>query len=835
MRSLSIPLTRCSRLFTRRFLSSERDDGHISLGFPTLCIWGANTGVGKTLVSAGLAAAVTRAEGSLLYLKPLQTGFPTDSDARTVAAACGGATAVGPHAARLLPPGAPPHSAPASSASRLAKTLYAWAPAVGPHAAAAAEAADAALTPPAPPADPEVLAAVATELAAFEERGLFLRGDCMALVESAGGVASPSPAGGAQCDLLAPLRAPALLVGDGRLGGISVTYAAYELLRGRGHAVPFLLLAEEQAGNADALARLIGPGETQILALPPLPAPAPARDAAAEGGRAEAAAVPAYLEPPCADAGLADWLSRTALVFDRLRVDVAEEHARRVRRLQSLEETARRRVWWPFHQHARADSPVAVFDARAGERLLTLGPAECTPSLVPLYDACASWWTQGLNAAGQVAVGRAAAAAAARYGHVIFSGTVHEPALQLAEAMLDSVGQGWASRAFFSDDGSTAVEVALKMAFRKFLADRGATDWEVDDGPELGVLGLQGAYHGDTLGAMDCVAPSPFNGRRQTPWYAGRGLFLDPPTLALRGGAWVGAGLPAPLPDLAAVFAPRPEAVAAHRAAIAAALDAHDAAAGARLAARPAPPALAACLLEPVVQGSGGMRLVDPAFQRALAAEARARGIPLVLDEVFTGLWRLGAPSGAALLGLDPDVACYGKLLTGGLVPLALTLASEPVFEAFKGESKLDALLHGHSYTAHPTGCAAALAALAAYASPALNPNAGALAGAAARRLPLTLWGEAAAAELSRLPGVAGVTTLGTLLAVELGGAGGGYASDAAAGVVAALRRHGVFARPLGPVVYLMVTPMTEAGEVDRLLAAMKLALADVGAGAGPC
>lgn len=201
------------------------------------------------------------------------------------------------------------------------------------------------------------------------------------------------------------------------------------------------------------------------------------------------------------------------------------------------------------------------------------------------------------------------------------------------------------------------------------------------------MLGLQGAYHGDTLGAMDCVAPSPFNGRRQTPWYAGRGLFLDPPTLALRGGAWAGAGQPAPLPDLAAVFAPRPEAVAAHRAAIAAALDAHDAAAGARLAARPAPPALAACLLEPVVQGSGGMRLVDPAFQRALAAEARARGIPLVLDEVFTGLWRLGAPSGAALLGLDPDVACYGKLLTGGLVPLALTLASEPVFEAFKGRA----------------------------------------------------------------------------------------------------------------------------------------------------
>jgi dethiobiotin synthetase/adenosylmethionine--8-amino-7-oxononanoate aminotransferase len=123
-------------------------------------------------------------------------------------------------------------------------------------------------------------------------------------------------------------------------------------------------------------------------------------------------------------------------------------------------------------------------------------------------------------------------------------------------------------------------------------------------------------------------------------------------------------------------------------------------------------PPLGALVLEPLVLGAGGMVFVDPLFQRVLIDAARARGLPVVFDEVFAGLWRLGMRSAAPLLGADPDVAVYAKVLTGGLVPLAVTLASEDVFRAFEGASKAEALLHGHSYSAYALGCEVANAAL---------------------------------------------------------------------------------------------------------------------------
>lgn len=336
------------------------------------------------------------------------------------------------------------------------------------------------------------------------------------------------------------------------------------------------------------------------------------------------------------------------------------------------------------------------------------------------------------------------------------------------------------------------------------------------------VLGLTEGYHGDTLGAMDAVAPSPFNGRLQTPWYTGRGLFLEPPTVALQQGTWR-VSLPADMvaataeaaalaaqvvpgarqkpfatefgsreavfalqqrmhsSSEAAAAATGADAEAAGEAAATASLypfylryiqqqlDDYEAAqqqleagSNASVAAtsgqgqqQPRRRVLGACIVEPVLQGAGGMRLIDPLYQRALvevcrrvvhhcwgrwacldilrgsakvwllqpataqpacmislrgcgsensAAQQffqlfppcppqslythRERRIPVIFDEVFTGLWRLGAPSGAALLGTSPDIACYAKLLTGGTVPLSATLARESVFRAFEGERR---------------------------------------------------------------------------------------------------------------------------------------------------
>jgi dethiobiotin synthetase/adenosylmethionine--8-amino-7-oxononanoate aminotransferase len=845
----------------------------LSLGSPAVAVWGANTDVGKTLLAAGLAAAAQRAGLAPAYLKPVQTGFPADSDARLVAAALGARPAHGTHAAALLGGAA----AGASPAASPAKVLFAWRAAVGPHVAARAEGRGV--------SDAALVAALAAELAALPAAGSF------ALVEGAGGPLSPGPAGAPLADALRPLRLPALLAGDGRLGGVSATLCALEALRARGYEVPAVALLEppgggDALGNAAELRRLVGAG-TAVFSLPPC-APKPPLVAAAAGGDGGAADPAALYQ---LDAGLVSWLAATRGEFDSLLEALRAHHRARVAGLAALAGEARAALWWPFTQHAALEGDaraVTVVDGRAGEHLAVFRPgngggegssgaaisapasasASATdnttsgavdpahPSLELAYDGTASWWTQGAGAAAAPALAAAAAAAAARYGHVLFPQTAHAPGVALARRLLAGPGAGWAARAFFSDDGSTAVEVALKMALRKFAVEQrlldvaaaaaaGDADARAALPVELDIVGLLGAYHGDTLGAMDAVAASVFAGPLQAPWHAPRGLFLDPPTAAIEDGRWCvraaaadGGALLEELESGAALFAAARDGgatAAGYRAAIEAALDA-------RAAARPRA-RLAALLMEPLLQGAGGMRLVDPAFQRALAAACRARGMPVILDEVFTGLGRLGAPTGAALAGLTPDVAAYAKLLTGGLLPLAVTLASADVFAAFSAGGKAGALLHGHSYTAHPVGCAVALAALDAMANPALNPNACApgrpgccgagngrgegAACAAPCGAALVQWDAAGAARLSRLPRVARVVALGSVLAAELAAKGaGGYASGAAAGAVAKLRELGIHARPLGNVVYVMVTPSTGRDQCAALMAAMQAALA---------
>lgn len=255
--------------------------------------------------------------------------------------------------------------------------------------------------------------------------------------------------------------------------------------------------------------------------------------------------------------------------------------------------------------------------------------------------------------------------------------------------------------------------------------------------------------------------------------------------------------------------------------------------------------------------------------------ECKARGIPVIMDEVFTGLYRLGRPTAAGLLGVQPDIACYAKLLTGGTVPLAATLTTEAVFKAFKGDSKLQALLHGHSYSAHAIGCQAGAVALGLLTDPASNPNLNPKSYAAAteqcphwaggccglkpsgaspwclgicsacrssvgsHRQPFAadpgfggafcacrasegslqeLWCQERVLATSKLPIVKRVVAMGSVLAVELKAGQGGYASNVSKGVVLALRDQGIFARPLGNVVYLMASPMTSKGRCDGLL-----------------
>jgi hypothetical protein len=137
-------------------------------------------------------------------------------------------------------------------------------------------------------------------------------------------------------------------------------------------------------------------------------------------------------------------------------------------------------------------------------------------------------------------VSRAVGYAAGRYGHVLFPQNVHEPALDLAKLLVDGPGKGWADRVFFSDNGSTAVEVGIKMGFHKYMMDHGLlskTEEELEKEKFL-VLALDGSYHGDTLGAMNAQSPSVFTGKKQFAWYRPFGHFVEPPTLALVKGEW---------------------------------------------------------------------------------------------------------------------------------------------------------------------------------------------------------------------------------------------------------------------------------------------------------
>ena len=229
---------------------------------------------------------------------------------------------------------------------------------------------------------------------------------------------------------------------------------------------------------------------------------------------------------------------------------------------------------------------------------------------------------------------------------------------------------------------------------------------------------------------------------------------------------------------------------------------------------------IACVIIEPTLVGAGGMKFVDPLWQRALMDIAQEKKIPVVFDEITAGLYRVGVSSCREIIQSNPDIACYGNLLTGGLLPLCATLASEEVFESFQGDEKSQALLHGHSYAANPAGCVAALHALDVYDG-VLNNKPKTTLGQ------LRHWyDENQVRELSKLSLVEQSFALGTVLAVTIkpnaeGGKASrsyGYGADSqTAPLVRELREHGIYARPIGNVIYIMVSPLTSTQECARL------------------
>jgi adenosylmethionine-8-amino-7-oxononanoate aminotransferase len=428
--------------------------------------------------------------------------------------------------------------------------------------------------------------------------------------------------------------------------------------------------------------------------------------------------------------------------------------------------TELRHCWHPYTQMSTlaADPPLRVERAEGLFLYDTDGNR--------YYDAISSWWCV-VHGHGHPRIREAAARQMERLDHVLFAGVTHEPAVRLAGRLAALAPEGL-SRVFFSDNGSTAVEVALKMSLQYWR--------NVGEERKSEFLCLERGYHGDTTGCMSV---------------SGVDLFRS----AFRPMLFPAHRVPAPdcyrCPE---GRTPRECAGACARA-----VEEKLAEAEGRIA---------AVILEPLLLAAGGMVIYPPSFLSEVARRARSFGAHLIFDEVATGFGRTGTMFACEQARVFPDFLCLSKGLTGGTMPLAATLTTSAVFEAFLGDpSAGKTFYHGHTYTANPIGCAAALASLDLFEENGLPERVA----ETSRRL------AAAARSFARLPKVGDVRQIGTVAALELvRDQDTKEALPSGDPVFRAARREGLhrglFLRPLGNVLYLFLPQCTMPEEVDDIL-----------------
>ena len=400
-------------------------------------------------------------------------------------------------------------------------------------------------------------------------------------------------------------------------------------------------------------------------------------------------------------------------------------------------------VWHPFTQHG-LNEPIPLVERSEGAALFTKDGRR-------IVDAISSWWvtTHGHRHPRIVA---AIHDQAEQLDQIIFAGWTHAPAETLARGLTE-IMPAPLRHVFYSDSGSTAVEVALKMALGYWL-NRGE--------PRHRILTLEHGYHGDTIGGMSVGARGVYN-QAYTP------LLFDVGTL------------PFPAGD-------------GHNM-----LDTLDA------ACRDKPAAL---IVEPLVLGAGGMLFYEARILAEMRAICARHGVLFIADEVMTGWGRTGTLLACEQAGVVPDILCLSKGLTGGLVPLAVTMATAEIFDAHLSTDKAKMFFHSSSYTANPIACAAAVANLAVWRDEPVRARIATLAARQAERV-------------FALEGVRNARALGTIAACEIGGEEG-YLAGIGPALAAHFRERDLLVRPMGNTVYVMPPYCIDEADLDRIYAAIQ-------------
>jgi len=399
--------------------------------------------------------------------------------------------------------------------------------------------------------------------------------------------------------------------------------------------------------------------------------------------------------------------------------------------MSKLLEEDQQHVWHPFTQMQTAPVPLAIIKAKDATLYTEDGKS--------YLDCNSSWWVN-THGHGNEYLRNALTEQFDKIDHVIFAGATHPKAVELSRRVLEILPDNL-SRVFFSDDGSTAIEVALKMVFQY---------WHNLDRPKRRILALEGAYHGDTFGAMSVGQRGIFNKPFEH-------LFFDVDFLHF--------------PD----FEREQEC-----------LDLAE-----RLFATGE---FGGLIVEPLVQGSAGMYMYRAEFLEALFVLAKKHEVLIICDEIMTGWGRTGKLFALDHINASPDIVCLSKGLTGGVMSLGLTVATEEIYNAFLAPEKTKALLHGHSYTGNPLACAVACANLDLIEKPLFFENINRITAQHAQF----------ALRLKSHEQLKEVRQLGTIIALEIRlGEDSSYFAPLRDKAYAYFLENGLLIRPLGNIIFL--------------------------------